>query len=120
MQLLIDFGLSYNSALAEDKAVDLYVLERAFASTHPNSEPLFASVRTSSYLLFIIIVRCMNGYHLQVMKAYEEKSGKDWMAVGRKLDEGQSHDPFSLAIKFDLCYCNNSVRLRGRKRSMVG
>ncbi|OCB91586.1 hypothetical protein A7U60_g1157 [Sanghuangporus baumii] len=39
--VLIDFGLSFISTLAEDKAVDLYVLERAFASTHPDSEPLF-------------------------------------------------------------------------------
>ena len=43
-QVLIDFGLSYHSSLVEDKAVDLYVLERAFASTHPDSEPLFAAV----------------------------------------------------------------------------
>jgi TP53 regulating kinase-like protein len=39
--VVIDFGLSFVSKLAEDKAVDLYVLERAFLSTHPNSEPLF-------------------------------------------------------------------------------
>jgi Kae1-associated kinase Bud32 len=32
--VVIDFGLSYNSTLAEDKAVDLYVLERAFSSAH--------------------------------------------------------------------------------------
>lgn len=31
---IIDFGLSFNSTLAEDRAVDLYVLERAFISTH--------------------------------------------------------------------------------------
>ncbi|EGV66784.1 serine/threonine-protein kinase bud32 [Yamadazyma tenuis] len=31
---LIDFGLSSYSGLAEDKAVDLYVLERAIQSTH--------------------------------------------------------------------------------------
>ncbi|KAJ2865097.1 serine/threonine-protein kinase bud32 [Coemansia asiatica] len=42
--VLIDFGLSQISAMAEDKAVDLYVLERAFISTHPNSEKLFALV----------------------------------------------------------------------------
>ncbi|KAI5122253.1 hypothetical protein M0805_007118 [Coniferiporia weirii] len=75
--VLIDFGLSFVSSLAEDKAVDLYVLERAFASTHPDSEPLYASV----------------------LKAYAEESGKNWKAVSKKLDE---------------------VRLRGRKRSMVG
>ncbi|KAF8752962.1 Lipopolysaccharide kinase (Kdo/WaaP) family [Rhizoctonia solani] len=36
--------LSYNSVLVEDKAVDLYVLERAFASTHPQSEGMFSQV----------------------------------------------------------------------------
>ena len=34
--VLIDFGLSYYKDSAEDKAVDLYVLERAFKSTHPH------------------------------------------------------------------------------------
>lgn len=38
--MAIDFGLGYTKPLAEDKAVDLYVLERAFVSTHPNSQPL--------------------------------------------------------------------------------
>ncbi|KAJ7795733.1 hypothetical protein B0H14DRAFT_101626 [Mycena olivaceomarginata] len=75
--VLIDFGLSFHSSLVEDKAVDLYVLERAFSSTHPDSEPLFASVLT----------------------AYEQRMGKDWTAIGRRLDD---------------------VRMRGRKRSMVG
>ena len=39
--VLIDFGLSFISSLAEDKGVDLYVLERAFLSTHPNTEDVF-------------------------------------------------------------------------------
>lgn len=34
--LLIDFGLAKNSESAEERAVDLYVLERAIASTHPS------------------------------------------------------------------------------------
>eukprot|EP00455_Lapot_gusevi_P035544 TRINITY_DN3936_c0_g1_i1.p1 TRINITY_DN3936_c0_g1~~TRINITY_DN3936_c0_g1_i1.p1 ORF type:complete len:200 (-),score=17.82 TRINITY_DN3936_c0_g1_i1:125-724(-) len=42
--VVIDFGLSYNSNMPEDKAVDLYVLERAFISTHPSSEQLFSRV----------------------------------------------------------------------------
>ncbi|KAH9923461.1 kinase-like domain-containing protein [Epithele typhae] len=75
--VLIDFGLAYISTLPEDKAVDLYVLERAFASTHPQSEPLFAGV----------------------LNAYAKGMGKDWTPVSRRLDD---------------------VRLRGRKRSMVG
>ncbi|KAF9512049.1 hypothetical protein BS47DRAFT_1372903 [Hydnum rufescens UP504] len=75
--VLIDFGLTSTSGLPEDKAVDLYVLERAFSSTHPDSEPLFQSV----------------------LNAYAAGSGKAWEAISRRLDE---------------------VRLRGRKRSMVG
>ncbi|KAG6896190.1 hypothetical protein C0992_009763 [Termitomyces sp. T32_za158] len=75
--VLIDFGLSFVSSLVEDKAVDLYVLERAFSSTHPDSEPLFAAV----------------------LAAYSKELGKDWPAINRRLDD---------------------VRLRGRKRSMVG
>ncbi|EFC45185.1 protein kinase [Naegleria gruberi] len=39
--VVIDFGLSFGTTLDEDKAVDLYVLERALLSTHPNSEKLF-------------------------------------------------------------------------------
>ncbi|KAI9207549.1 kinase-like domain-containing protein [Polychytrium aggregatum] len=42
--VLIDFGLGYVSGMTEDKAVDLYVLERAFLSTHPNTEKLFQGV----------------------------------------------------------------------------
>lgn len=38
---LIDFGLSFVSGKIEDKAVDIYVLKRAFISTHPGSEALF-------------------------------------------------------------------------------
>ncbi|KAL7418908.1 serine/threonine-protein kinase bud32 [Cryptotrichosporon argae] len=42
--VLIDFGLSTQATLPEHDAVDLYVLERAFASTHPASEALYAGV----------------------------------------------------------------------------
>ncbi|KAF8465447.1 kinase-like domain-containing protein [Russula ochroleuca] len=65
--LLIDFGLAYTSSLTEDKAVDLYVLERAFASTHPDSSPLFG----------------------RVLEGYKEKMGKEWTAIGRRLEEGK-------------------------------
>lgn len=66
LQVLIDFGLAYTSTLAEDKAVDLYVLERAFASTHPASEPLFKSI----------------------LNAYAETMGKDWLPVSKRLNDG--------------------------------
>ncbi|XP_076831991.1 EKC/KEOPS complex subunit TP53RK [Brachyhypopomus gauderio] len=74
--VLIDFGLSYISALSEDKGVDMYVLEKAFLSTHPNTEALFD----------------------RLLKSYTDSSKKA-PGVIKKLDE---------------------VRLRGRKRSMVG
>ncbi|ETE66285.1 TP53-regulating kinase, partial [Ophiophagus hannah] len=73
---LIDFGLSFISGLPEDKGVDLYVLEKAFLSTHPNTEALFEAL----------------------LKKYSAASKKS-IPVIKKLDE---------------------VRLRGRKRSMVG
>ncbi|RXW17144.1 hypothetical protein EST38_g8711 [Candolleomyces aberdarensis] len=64
--VLIDFGLSFVSTLVEDKAVDLYVLERAFASTHPDSEPMFASV--------------LDAYS-KALKA------KEWKTIKSRLDE---------------------------------
>mmetsp|Transcript_5829 Transcript_5829/g.11403 ORF Transcript_5829/g.11403 Transcript_5829/m.11403 type:complete len:273 (+) Transcript_5829:42-860(+) len=39
--LLIDFGLAKNSESDEDRAVDLYVLERALSSTHPSLPETF-------------------------------------------------------------------------------
>ncbi|KAJ5793484.1 hypothetical protein N7457_000083 [Penicillium paradoxum] len=42
--VLIDFGLASQSSQDEDRAVDLYVLERAIGSTHPRSEPLFEAL----------------------------------------------------------------------------
>lgn len=68
--------------MVEDKAVDLYVLERAFASTHPQSEPLFAGV----------------------LKAYEKKMGKDWSSISRRLDDGESRGAMKRAgIVLILC-----------------
>ena len=42
--VLIDFGLAQVSAMTEDKAVDLYVLERAISSTHPEASELFSLI----------------------------------------------------------------------------
>lgn len=44
MPVFIDFGLSYVSTQAEDKAVDLYVLERAILSTHTQASELFQAI----------------------------------------------------------------------------
>ena len=40
IKTFIDFGISTISTLVEDKAVDVYVLERALISTHIDSEDL--------------------------------------------------------------------------------
>ncbi|XP_014562375.1 hypothetical protein COCVIDRAFT_84396 [Bipolaris victoriae FI3] len=73
---LVDFGLTSASIADEDKAVDLYVLERAFSATHPAAEPLFK----------------------EVLRAYGD-TGKGAKSVLKRLE---------------------GVRLRGRKRSMLG
>lgn len=88
--VLIDFGLSSSSIMSEERAVDLYVLERAFSSTHPVPKLESGDEGIPHF------VRVLEGYG----KAMEEKGKKgDWSRVEKRLDE---------------------VRLRGRKRSMVG
>lgn len=74
--VLIDFGLAGQSSQEEDKAVDLYVLERAFGSTHPEAEEGFK----------------------EVLSVYG-RSYKGADMVLKRLEE---------------------VRMRGRKRSMIG
>lgn len=74
--VLIDFGLAVQSVQDEDRAVDLYVLERAFGSTHPRTEAFFD----------------------EILRAYQP-SFKGSNGVLKKLEE---------------------VRMRGRKRSMLG
>ncbi|RAH66854.1 serine/threonine protein kinase BUD32, partial [Aspergillus aculeatinus CBS 121060] len=74
--VLIDFGLASQSVQDEDRAVDLYVLERAFGSTHPRTEAFFAEV--------------LDGYRASYRGA---------ASVLKRLEE---------------------VRLRGRKKSMLG
>lgn len=123
--VLIDFGLSSVSAFAEDKAVDLYVLERAFASTHPASEALYRTI--------------LDSYAEEVTARSAGKNrGKGgkldkWEETRRKLEEGKSTrtrqasdiaelftDPLSCATSFDDDGLLATVRMRGRKRSMVG
>lgn len=60
----IDFGLAYIEVTAEDKGVDLYVLERALLSTHIVAEELFSHM-----------LNAYETYHKnceEVIKKYEE------------------------------------------------
>lgn len=88
---LIDFGLSYQSILPEDKAVDLYVLEKALGSTHP----LFAE-KYSQWIL----AGYQEGYQLKGVRENNKKIYRSLLAEVLKRLE--------------------AVRLRGRKRSMIG
>uniref|UniRef100_A0A7S1PFS0 non-specific serine/threonine protein kinase n=1 Tax=Percolomonas cosmopolitus TaxID=63605 RepID=A0A7S1PFS0_9EUKA len=75
--VFIDFGLSYVSAHTEDKAVDLYVLERAILSTHKDASELFKAI----------------------LEGYQSAGWEEAKAVIKTFE---------------------AVRLRGRKREMVG
>lgn len=81
--MFIDFGLSSISTLVEDKAVDLYLLERALTSTHP----------ASAHLYFEWIFQTYE----QAFKDKKEK--RQFQDIHKRLKD---------------------VRLRGRKRSMLG
>jgi TP53 regulating kinase-like protein len=47
--VMIDFGLAKSTSSAEEQAVDLYVLERALQSTHPDLPENFFEVLLESY-----------------------------------------------------------------------
>jgi len=80
--VLIDFGLSYFTSNAEQKAVDLYVLERAIRSSHINS--------LMDYIL--------EGYIHNEGHASEQQESSKRLVIN----------------KF------KEVRMRGRKREMIG
>lgn len=83
---LIDFGLSSYSLLPEDKAVDLYVMERAVVSTH--------SDYADQYNMWLL-----QGYQTAHEKMASVGGRKKLQETMRKLED---------------------VRMRGRKRSMLG
>ncbi|KAI0472973.1 tyrosine protein kinase [Xylariaceae sp. FL0804] len=86
--VIIDFGLASQSTSDEDRAVDLYVLERAFASTHPRAEALFTRV----------------------------------LEGGGGEGEGANDGPYRGAFRGAPVVLKKleEVRMRGRKRSMLG
>lgn len=96
-KVVIDFGLSYVSPLPEDQAVDLYVLERAFASTHPNTEQLVSDILS-----------------------HYQKNYKKSRAVMSKLEEGKYYAKKWWYYYYYVLKTKYPVRLRGRKRSMIG
>ncbi|KAI9017640.1 kinase-like domain-containing protein [Gaertneriomyces semiglobifer] len=95
--VLIDFGLSMVSSMVEDKAVDLYVLERAMSSTHPDTERMVLAKRVGWHTANSPSLTSSLQFQ-SILDAYGEKS-KNAKPVLRKLEE---------------------VRRRGRKRTAFG
>lgn len=100
MQVLIDFGLSSQAQFPENYAVDLYVLERAFASTHPRSEKLYAGVRifsstfNFSRVLMVAGPRNLRGRtRRKEMEAYPDQIER-W-SVLLQIMRGQTSDKFA-------------------------
>ncbi|WPH02360.1 bud32 protein kinase [Acrodontium crateriforme] len=85
--VLLDFGLAQQSIADEDRAVDLYVLERAFGSTHPKVMEGRYSGQSAGAMFD------------EVLQAYAVATGKAGKITLRKLED---------------------VRMRGRKKSMLG
>jgi len=102
---LIDFGLAKNTESAEERAVDLYVLERALLSTHPRLAP---------YNFFDMVLRHYSDVgggdddgNDATGSATNNQNGKEKTAVVRKQKQA------TLARL-------EQVRLRGRKRECFG
>ena len=74
--VMIDFGLGSQNASIDDKAVDLYVLERAMLATHPNSEELF--------LRFCRLTKKNQGRpkrYFQSSKVFAQEVERGWLSV---------------------------------------
>ena len=50
---MIDFGLSLNSTIPEDKGVDMYVLERAFTSAHSKQPDMVPNASSGLAMLLL-------------------------------------------------------------------
>ncbi|UZJ54606.1 hypothetical protein CBS101457_003926 [Exobasidium rhododendri] len=101
---IIDFGLSSNSTMTEDKAVDLYVLEKAFQSTHPSSDHLYSQILRAYQET---LEATPSSAH--VVKSKRSRKGE--------IDKSHIKGP---TIWSDIEKRLEEVRMRGRKRSMVG
>jgi hypothetical protein len=102
------------STLQETLAVDLYVLERAFASTHPASEALFSKVGLLRISLWIISSRYNSGIGGLRRRIGREKMEARWSETRCWYVTGLEGSMLLLMPFVD------SVRLRGRKRDMIG
>ena len=95
LQVMIDFGLSSTSTVAEDKGVDLYVLERAFISAHSKQGPvvrLFSQLTSNVRQVSSATLTLCHGRAQfdKVLAAYKAKS-RYWNPTLNKFAEGTLH-----------------------------
>lgn len=93
--VFIDFGLAKNTTAIEERAVDLYVLERALQSTHPTLPPSFYESLLSAYVGLI----------------HQNDASNDGT---------QKTKPLSKHFQPDILLRLEKVRQRGRKRECFG
>ena len=111
---MIDFGLSYSTSLAEDKAVDLYVLERAITSAHSD----LAGLARSSLSRWSDCSALTRSRQFESILQEYRAACKGCAATVAKFAEGAHPSmPFPVLATDAASF---AVRLRGRKRSMVG
>lgn len=103
--VVIDFGLVQESGALEERAVDLYVLERAIMSTHPTLANA-SQVVLEGYCAQVRQLEA--GLELAAAKAKEQGTG-----LGGRPNK-QSANASAVMERLD------AVRARGRKRSMLG
>lgn len=97
---LIDFGLSKSTSGMEEQAVDLYVLERALISTHPDLPDNFFDLVLEKYKL--------------ITEAERENAGdNDDTNGGKNKKKRKTHTQTALQRL-------EQVRMRGRKRECFG
>jgi TP53 regulating kinase and related kinases len=105
---LIDFGLAKNTESAEERAVDLYVLERALISTHPSLPASFIETLLDAYSSF---GKCSSNNHDATKSSSSKTNGNS--------DSAKSSSSSAAAAAATLRRLEQ-VRQRGRKRECFG
>lgn len=128
LQVLIDFGLSYNSIIPEDKAVDLYVLERAFSSAHAEAGAAMVRLQAVSMCMRCMygataltvcqdgLVRCSLSGHLKPTAVHQSNGAPPLIDLLR-VRGGNAHSiwkiPFVPNI-FSVCVCSSDAGPQAR------
>ena len=131
---VIDFGLGSNQAVPEDKAVDLYVLERSFLASHPGSQELVDIIMSAYHDLYasndstaasIEISNTIDSTSSSPTEVSSNPNGRSFKTVVKPTKRKRERTVSEIkADNYDKCVNVlkrlESVRMRGRKRDMFG